>query len=117
MSQEQWRTRCGMGGGRSALAMLVHSAPLVTGATKRSGAGTAVNESGNVTFDSSDAAVRSAGRTLQLQVRDCICEQPSMVFACDSACGAQHERTAGAFDSATQLEQTGEPDEQFAQRP
>ena len=78
--------RCGMGGGRSALAMLVHSAPLIVGAMVINVAGIAVSESCNTTFVSSEAAVRSVGRTLQLQVRDCMCEQASTVFACDWAC-------------------------------
>ena len=81
MIQEQWRTRWGIGGGRSALAMLVHSAPLIIGAMTIDGAGAAVTELCNVTLDWSDAAVCSDGRTLQLQVRDCICLQPSTVFA------------------------------------
>jgi hypothetical protein len=97
--------------------MLVQLAPLIVGAMAIDGAGIAVSESCNTTFVSSEAAVRSAGRTLQLQVRDCICEQPSTVFACALAWRTQHERTVGAFDSATQLEQLGEPNEQLAQRP
>jgi hypothetical protein len=77
MIQEQCRTRCGTGGGRFANAVTAQSRLLEVIANLSAGDAKATGNCASKVRCSLPIALRSAGRTLQLQARDCNRAQPS----------------------------------------
>jgi hypothetical protein len=67
MIQEQWRTRCGSGGGKSARAEKINALALEGIASIGCTDGNA-NNSGAINFGATETAVRSTGRRLQLHL-------------------------------------------------